>query len=85
MSNVHPTAVHEANVFLPGSLGPVRREVVLAYEYDRVVDALAADNRQLRGALERLTSAATDADIGYLDAAISNAEAALAGSKDGDL
>lgn len=38
-----PAAVHDANVFLPGSLGPVRREVVLAYEHDRVVDQLRAE------------------------------------------
>lgn len=44
-------------------------------------DALAADNQRQRQALERLTIAAMDADIGYLDAAISNAEAALAAKK----
>lgn len=38
-----PAAVHDANVFLPGSIGPVRREVVLAYEHDRVVDQLRAE------------------------------------------
>lgn len=38
-----PAAVHDANVFLPGSLGPVRREVVLAYEHDRVVGQLRAE------------------------------------------
>lgn len=47
-----PAAVHYANVFLPGSLGPVRREVVLAYEHDRVVEQLrselAAANEHMR-------------------------------------
>ena len=43
-----PAAVHDANVFLPGSLGPVRREVVLACEHDRVVDQLRAELSALK-------------------------------------
>lgn len=43
-----PAAVHDANVFLPGSLGPVRREVVLAYEHDRVVNQLRAELAALK-------------------------------------
>lgn len=43
---------HDANVFLPGCLGPVNRVVVLEEDYD----TLAADNKRLREALTDLLS-----------------------------
>uniref|UniRef100_A0AAU6W1U1 Uncharacterized protein n=1 Tax=Pseudomonas phage Touem01 TaxID=3138548 RepID=A0AAU6W1U1_9VIRU len=36
-----PCLMHTANVFLPGSLGPVRREVMLAEDVQDLVDRLA--------------------------------------------
>lgn len=40
---------HDANVFLPGCLGPVRRIVVLECDYD----ALALENQRLRQDADR--------------------------------
>lgn len=39
--------IYNANVFLPGCLGPVRREVVLADDHQEVVQALRAENERL--------------------------------------
>lgn len=43
---------HTANVFLPGCLGPARREVVLEDDHDEEVAALQSLNAELLEALE---------------------------------
>lgn len=42
---------HTANVFLPGCLGPVRREVILEDDHDEEIAALLSLNAELLEAL----------------------------------
>ena len=49
-----PVRVHQANVFLPGCLGPVRRDVVLEDDYRDRVTALEAEVERLQSERERL-------------------------------
>lgn len=48
-----PSFIHTANVFLPGCLGPVKREVVLAEDHHELIAGLIAENEALRKDAER--------------------------------
>jgi hypothetical protein len=65
-----PSLIHTANVFLPGCLGPVKREVVLAEDHQELVDRLEhatnecdqlkAENEALRKALTYIRDTSDD-------------------------
>ena len=54
--------IYNANVFLPGCLGPVRREVVLADDHQEVVQALRAENERLQTISDNYCSLLMDAN-----------------------
>lgn len=52
-----PCSMHTANVFLPGSLGPVRREVMLAEDVQDLVDRLTQATRERDQLADAVTTA----------------------------
>jgi len=66
---------YTANVFIPGNLGPVRREVVMEDDYD----ALLAERDRLRDALDQIENANWSSSETATDFAISQAKGLLIG------
>ena len=64
-----PSTMHTANVFLPGSLGPVRREVMLAEDVQDLVDRLTHAIRERDQLATAIANAGIAAGIAHVNMA----------------